>query len=171
MRRGARLAAIGAVTCLSMVGVLLVAKVTGATQATPVVVEKRQTAFERLNGRGVVLRPPPPGGPRVSAKVAWAAVDKVHQAPSPPGRVVARLATVTTEGTGKANADGTVTPMYKDRLVWVVEIPTTVLMPDIGPMEESGQPRSTPAPRLCPAFFFVDAATGAALFAAQDCIR
>jgi hypothetical protein len=169
MRRGVRLAVIGAVTCLSMVGALFVARVTGATQATPVVVEKRQPAFERLNGREIVLRPPPPGSPKVTAHAAWAAVDKVHQAPSPPGQVVATLANVTTEGAGKANADGTVTPMYKDRLLWVVEIPSTVLMPDIGPMTEPGQPRSKPAPRPCPAFFFVDAATGAALFAAQDC--
>jgi hypothetical protein len=168
MRRGTRLAVIGAVTCLSIVGAFFMAKVTATTQA-PVVVEKRQNAFERLNGGSIALRPPRAGSPKVTAKAAWEAVHKVHRPPSPPGQVDATLANLTTESMGRTNADNTVTPMYKDRLVWMIKLPSTVLVPDLGPIEEGGQSRSKPAPRSCPAFFFVDATTGAALFAAQDC--
>jgi hypothetical protein len=86
--------------------------------------------------------------------------------------VDATLALITDEQFGHTNPDDSVTPYYKNLLAWVITAPVQLsraisggpALPPGDPLRDKPQPPCTK-----PAYFVVDATSGAALFALQSC--
>jgi len=157
----------GVLACAVTAGaVLLASNGTRAGQLTPTLIEKRQSSVQRMSETGVVLRPPV-GDPKITVQQAWQAANNERAMP-PIDQAIVTLASVTTENTGRINADNSVTPDYQNRLVWVIEVSIGPLVPAIGPDPVNGSPRPELKPTTCPSYFFIDATSGQSLFATQS---
>jgi hypothetical protein len=164
-------------------GIALGAALIAAGLATPTIVRAFSSSDPGINvhrlsatqkvGDRLVMKPVPAGvQPMIDAAAAVAAMGGQEGRLGKLGSVDATLALITDEQYGHINADGSVTPYYKDLLAWVIVAPRTMqLMPDFGPDPAPGSPPRDVSPRTCaePAYFVVDATSGAALFAIQDC--
>jgi hypothetical protein len=133
----------------------------------------RLSATQKVADR-LVMKPVPAGvQPKIDAAAAVAAMGGQEGRLGKLDSVDVTLALITDEQYGHINADGSVTPSYKDLLAWVIVAPRTMqLMPDFGPAPLPGGPSlDDVSPRTCaePAYLVVDATSGAALYAIQDC--
>ncbi len=75
------------------------------------------------------------------------------------------LALATSTAAGTAQSDGSMTPLMKDTLVYVMTWTNEPCIPKGGPPVPSGA--ATPTPQPCTLLAFVDANTGAALYGAE----
>lgn len=113
---------------------------------------------------------PPPGRPIKPSSVADdACTQKVL--PCWPGPATTVLALGTENSSGTAAPDGTLIPLFKDRLIYVTTWVNTTCPPRQGNLPQfSDTPvviptATTPEPLLCTAVNVVDATTGEALYA------
>lgn len=161
-------------------GVALIA----AGLATPTIVRAFSSSGPTINVRHVsatqkilnrlVMKPVPAGvRPKINAAAAVAQMIGQEGRLRKLDSVDVTLALITDENYGRinTNADGTVTPYYKDLLAWVITAPGVQLLPDIGPIPAPGSPPRGPSQHPCagPAYFVVDATSGAALYSIQAC--
>jgi len=157
----------GVVAVAAAAGVFSVGRATRAAQSVPTIVQKQQTAVQRISHNSILLKPSA-ASPAITAEAAWKAVEAEQSLPKQ-DQITATLASITTEQSGETRTDGTIDPMYKDLLAWVIEAPEVELVPPLGPAPAGGLTQQPVQHTLCPAFFFVDATTGQPLFARQDC--
>jgi hypothetical protein len=152
---------VGLALCtMAVAASVLVATNLGAFQARPTIVAKRQAAVERIERTGLVLEPTDRQA-KVTASEAWDALQTAGQIETN-SQLTARLASMTNEEVGPADASGKVAPMYKDVLAWVIEVPDVLIAP-------SGPPGIKQELQRCPGVYVVDATTGAPLFSYQLC--
>jgi hypothetical protein len=139
---------------------VLMATNLGAFQTKPTIVAKRQATVERIKRAALVLEPTDRQA-KITAREAWDALQTVGQIETN-SQLTARLASVTNEEVGPADASGKVAPMYRDVVAWVIEVPDVLIAP-------SGPPGVKQELQRCPGVYVVDATTGKPLFSYQLC--
>lgn len=84
--------------------------------------------------------------------------------PSGPPTIV--LAKATTTSAGEEQKDGSIAPIMKDTLVYVVQWTGVPCMP-VGPMRPTNETAATAAKHSCTVMNFIDATTGLVLYSVQ----
>lgn len=145
----------------------LSASAAGSSSSDNGYVVQDKTSPQTFEATGLVITPPDDAQKAqasVSADQAWQAVEK-SQNPfflNRTGQSYLRLVSYTNGHHGKENSDGTITPLYKDVVVWLVELPDIPFsVSPNGPAPASGD-GAAPSynPSAAPALIAVDARTG-----------
>lgn len=170
--RSRRAIALGVTFGVMLIAALMTPTIVRAVSSSPTTQVRELGATRKIGGR-LVMAPVPAGvRPKINADAAVAQTIREDRRLSKVDSVDATLALITDEQYGRTNPDNSVTPYYKNHLAWVIAARGVTLSGGIGgPVLPPGSPlRNKPRPPCTnPAYFIVDATSGAALYAIQDC--